>query len=448
MLNGEELIRLIDTIHRDKDIDKEVLFDAIETALLTAVNKKYGEREELAIEIERDSGEIIAWDGDEEAEDVDLNELGRIAAQTAKQVIIQKIRDAERDVIFDDYEHKVNTIVTGTVQRIEAGNIIVNLGRGEGIIPRHEKVRSENYNPGDRVKAVIYDVKKIGPKVKIMLSRADPEIVKKLFEVEVPEIAEKVIEIRNIAREPGFRTKIAVHSIDSRVDCIGACVGIRGTRIKSITDELNGEKIDIIRWSDNLEELILNGLRPAQISNIDLNHEDKIAEVLVPDDQLSLAIGRKGQNVRLASRLTGYEIQIQSPTQAAFGEPAGEQDAEVEAAREALMSDTAPPATVADGAEGATDTPSGEAETPSAETPPADAPADASAAAPAEESETTTEPSPEAEAHAAPSDATPVEPEAAADAVDAETAGADAVEAEATEAPADVVSTEQKEENA
>lgn len=342
MLNGEELIRLVDTIHRDKDIGKEELFEAIEMALLTAVRKRYGERMELAVEIVRDSGEVIVWDGEEEADDVDISELGRIAAQTAKQVIIQKIRDAERDVIYGDYEHRVNEILTGTVQRIEGGNIIVNLGKAEGIIPRHEKVRTENYNPGDRIKAIVYDVKKIGPKVKIMLSRADPSIVKKLFEIEVPEIAEHVIEIRSIAREPGFRTKIAVSSIDNRVDCIGACVGIRGTRIKAITDELNGEKIDIIRWSDNLEELVINALKPAQISTIDFDEARHEARVMVPEDQLSLAIGRKGQNVRLASRLSGYEIQIMSPAQAADREVDGDSDEAVDQAHAALLGGDGP----------------------------------------------------------------------------------------------------------
>ena len=389
MLNGEELIRLVDSIHRDKDIGKEVLFEALETALLTAVRKRYGERPELAIEIERQTGEIIAWDGEEEAVDVDIGELGRIAAQTAKQVMIQKIRDAERDVVYGEYEDKVNDIVTGTVQRIEGGNIIVNLGRTEGIIPRHEKVRSENYNPGDRVKAIIYDVKKVGPRVKIMLSRADPEIVKKLFELEVPEIAERIIEIRSIAREAGFRTKIAVHSIDSRVDCIGACVGIRGTRIKSITDELNGEKIDIIRWSDSIEELILNALRPAQISDIELSEDPddgrKIARVLVPDDQLSLAIGRKGQNVRLASRLTGHDIQIQSPSQAAESERSADgEDQTVERAREALFG-------AGDGAaaaEAASEAPTSDTDaTPEAE---ADAETSSTDAAPTESTDTTT----------------------------------------------------------
>jgi N utilization substance protein A len=341
-MNGQELIRLVDTIHRDKDIDKEILFEAIETALLTAVKKRYGERDSLSIEIDRETGEVIAWDGDVEAADVNMTELGRIAAQTAKQVIIQRIRDAERDVVYDEYEHKVNTIVSGVVQRIEMGNIIVNLGRAEGIVPKHEKVRTENYNPGDRIKALVYDVKKVGPKVKIMLTRASPEIVLHLFELEVPEISDHVIEVKAIAREPGFRTKIAVSSIDSRVDCIGACVGIRGSRIKAITDELNGEKIDIIRWSDNTREMITNSLKPAMINSIDIDDETNIARVLVNDDQLSLAIGRKGQNVRLASRLTGYEIKIQSPTQAAYDEVQGSPaDAELAKAHEAFLGGTA-----------------------------------------------------------------------------------------------------------
>lgn len=337
-MNGEELIRLVDTIHRDKDIDKEILFEALETALLTAVKKRYGEREELAVEINRETGKVDVWDGEFEAEGINMAELGRIAAQTAKQVMIQRIRDAECNVIYVDYEDKVNTIVSGAVQRIEQGNIVVNLGRAEGLVPKHEKVRTENYNPGDRIKAIVYDVKKVGPKVKIMLSRAAPELVLKLFELEVPEIADRVIEVRAIAREPGFRTKIAVYSIDSRVDCIGACVGIRGSRIKAITDELNGEKIDIIRWSDDLHEFITQALKPAIISSIDIDETNQTAHVLVNDDQLSLAIGRKGQNVRLASRLTGFEIKIKSPTQAAYDEPAGSvADAQVEKAREALI---------------------------------------------------------------------------------------------------------------
>lgn len=338
-----ELLTVLENIEREKGISQRVLIESVEAALVSAAKKVLHDKDkDVQVKIDLATGKInIFSDGKE----IVSQEFGRIAAQTAKQVIIQRIRDAERDVIYGDYEHKVNNIVTGSVSRIEAGNVIVNLGKAEGIIPKHEKVRSENYNPGDRVKAIIYDVKKVGPKVKIMLSRSDPELVKKLFEIEVPEIAEHVIEIRGIAREPGFRTKIAVHSNDSRVDCIGACVGIRGTRIKSITDELNGEKIDIIRHSDNLDEMVMNSLRPAQISNIDFDEPNKIARVLVPDDQLSLAIGKKGQNVRLASRLTGYDIKISSPTQAALGaEAAAREDAEVEKAREALLSEPAAPA--------------------------------------------------------------------------------------------------------
>lgn len=333
-MNGDELIRLVDAIHREKDISRESLFEALEAALLTAVKKKYGEREDLAIEIDRRTGEIIAWEGDEEAEDIDLSELGRIAAQTARQVMMQKIRDAERDVIYEDFEDKVGQIVGGQVSRIERGNVIVSLGRAEGIIPRTEKVRTENYNPGDRVKALIYDVKKVGGKVSILLTRSSPEFVRKLFHAEVPEIQEGSVEIKGIAREPGFRTKIAVHSVDGRVDCIGACVGIRGSRIRSITDELNGEKIDIVRWSPNIEEFLLAALGRAVPSSIEFDHENRVARVIVPDDQLALAIGRRGQNVRLASELTGYEVQIESPVQAA-----SEGDEEVDRAQEALLSE-------------------------------------------------------------------------------------------------------------
>jgi N utilization substance protein A len=267
--------------------------------------------------------------------------MGRIQAQTAKQVIIQKIREAERDVIYSDYEDKVGSIINGNVQRIEGGNVIVNLGRAEGILPKQEKIRGENYQPGDRIKALIYDVKKVGQKVKIMLTRASPDLVVKLFELEVPEIGEKIIEIKRIAREPGYRTKIAVSSYDMRVDCIGACVGIRGSRIKSITDELNEEKIDIIRWNESAEVLIINALKPAQITSMTLDEENKIAKVIVPDDMLSLAIGRKGQNVRLATKLTGWDIRIQGTEKDTDeASKAKEEDPEVAGVREALLQGT------------------------------------------------------------------------------------------------------------
>jgi N utilization substance protein A len=268
--------------------------------------------------------------------------MGRIQAQTAKQVIIQKIREAESEVIHNEYIGKVGDLINGTVQRIEGGNVIVNLGRAEGTLPRQERIRGENYQPGERIKALIYEVFRSGQKVKILLTRASPDFVVKLFELEVPEISERIIEIKAIAREAGFRTKVAVSSYDMRVDCIGACVGIRGTRIKSITDELNDERIDIIRWNDSSEVLIINALRPAQIHSMTLDEETKTAHVLVPDDQLSLAIGRKGQNVRLATKLAGWDIKIQGLTEQVVGRKDSdeEEDPEVAAAREALLQGT------------------------------------------------------------------------------------------------------------
>ena len=277
--------------------------------LATAARKKYDAGEELTVIVDRTTGDVEAYIGEEPADFVDL---GRIGAQTAKQVMIQRIREAEQDVVLGEYTERVGEMVNGVVQRIEGGNIIVSLGRGEGILPRSETVRGESYAAGDRIKALITEVKRVGLRVRIILSRTHPDLVRRLFEVEVPEIGDGVIEIKRVAREPGYRTKIAVSSYDMRVDCIGACVGIRGTRIKAITEELNGEKIDIIRWNDSVEVLIMNALRPAEISNLALDEETNTATVHVTDDQLSLAIGRKGQNVRLASKLTGWEINLQS----------------------------------------------------------------------------------------------------------------------------------------
>src|SRR5690606_11496778 len=236
---------------------------------------------------------------------------GRILAQAVKQAIIGRVREAERDVLYDEFEQRIGEIVTGTVQRFEGDTTIVNLGRNmEGIIPRSEKVRGENYNVGDRIRAMVLEVRKVGSRVKVILSRAHRDLVRALFELEVPEIAEGIITIRRIEREPGYRTKLAVDSSDEKVDCVGACVGVRGTRIKSIIDELNGERIDIIRWNDHPEQLIVNALKPAEVSHIELDPEHRKALVLVDEDQLSLAIGRKGQNVRLASKLTHWDIDI------------------------------------------------------------------------------------------------------------------------------------------
>lgn len=307
-MNGE-LIRIIDSIHRDKDISLDILFGALEDAMASALRKRMNTVEEISVSIDRETGEI-AVEGTEEH--IEPGSLGRIAAQTAKQVIIQKIREAERDVILRDYEARVGDIVNGTVQRSEGGHIIINLGKTEGILPRREQVREETYRVGDRVRCYVLDVKKAGSGVRIILSRSHPDLIKKLFELEVPEITERIIEIKVLAREPGYRTKIAVSSVDSKVDAVGACVGVRGTRIKNIVAELGGERIDIVRWSDQDDILIANALNPAEIEAISLNPRAKLARVIVAEDQLSRAIGALGQNVRLASKLTGWDIDVMS----------------------------------------------------------------------------------------------------------------------------------------
>ncbi len=303
-MSSADIVRYIDSIARDKEIDKEGLFLAIEQAVAQALARKYG-IDDLELKLNRDSGQWLS------NYDVAIEDQGRIMAQAVKQAIITKVREAERDVLYGEFERKIGEIVNGTVQRFEGPTVIVNLGRNmEGILPAAEKVRSENYNIGDRIRAMVLEVKRSGPRVKIILSRAHRDLVRALFELEVPEIADGTIMIRRIEREPGYRTKLAVHSADAKVDCVGACVGVRGTRIKSIIDELNGERIDIIRWNDDPQTLITNALKPAEIAHIELDGKTKKALVLVAEDQLSLAIGRKGQNVRLASKLTGWEIDI------------------------------------------------------------------------------------------------------------------------------------------
>jgi N utilization substance protein A len=306
-MDKESLLRLVDSLHRDKEIAKDVVFQGIEAALTTAARKHFKSQEAVSIQIDRNTGEILAKEGDRT---IDPSELGRITAQTAKQVIIQKIREAERDVIYEDFVSRKGAIVSGTVQRFEGSTIIVNLGKTEGILHKSEQIADEHYNTNELVRAIVLDVKKIGTRVRILLSRTHPDFVRRLFELEVPEIAENTIEIKALAREPGHRTKIAVASSDPNVDCVGACVGVRGSRIKNIVDELNGEKIDIIRWSDEPEVLLPNALKPAEVSGIILSAENQVATIVVPNDQLSLAIGKRGQNVRLASRLTGWDIDI------------------------------------------------------------------------------------------------------------------------------------------
>jgi len=301
------LLRIVDLMHREKNIPKDVIFDGIEAALQLATEKHYGDEADIAITINRESGEIRAQKGETV---IEPELLGRIAAQSAKQVMIQKIREAECNAIFDEYAAMKGDLVHGTVQRFEGGAATITLGKSESILPRGEQIPGETHHVGERVKAVVLEVRKVGHRVKIILSRTHPDFVRRLFENEIPEIADRTIEIKALAREAGYRSKIAVSSIDLKVDCVGACVGVRGSRIKNIVDELGGERIDIVRWNDSLQVMIPNALQPAQIEEVFLYPRLGRAIVLVKEDQLSLAIGRRGQNVRLASKLVGWDIEI------------------------------------------------------------------------------------------------------------------------------------------
>ncbi len=307
-MNAGEVLRIVDAIHRDKNIDKEIVFEGIEDALVSAAQKHYGEEAEITVSIDRESGEISAT---HDGEVLDSEEtVGRIGAQTAKQVMIQKIREAERDALYDEYTELQGEMVSGIVQRYEGGAATVTLTNVESILPRSEQIPGESHHVNERVRATVFEVRKSGSRVKVILSRARPQLVQRLFEQEIPEIIDGVIEVRAMAREPGYRSKVAVSSSDARVDCVGACVGVRGNRIKNIVDELSGERIDIVRWDDNLEVLIPNALQPAEVEQVILCKMLGRAIVLVREDQLSLAIGRRGQNVRLASKLSGWDIEI------------------------------------------------------------------------------------------------------------------------------------------
>jgi len=307
-MKPEEILRIVDAIHRDKNIDKEIVFQAIESALVTALARQYGETAQITITIDRASGRLS---GTHDGVDIDTQELsGRIGAQTAKQVIIQKIREAERDAIHDEFEEQIGQMVSGVVTRVEGATASVQLGSTEAILPRSEQIPGESYHVNERIRATIFEVRKVGSRVKIILSRIRPQLVQRLFEQEIPEIADGVIEIRAISREPGYRSKVAVISSDNRIDCVGACVGVRGNRIKNIVEELGGERIDIVRWSDDLQVLVPNALQPAEVDEVILCQMLGRGIVLVREDQLSLAIGRRGQNVRLASKLCGWDIEI------------------------------------------------------------------------------------------------------------------------------------------
>jgi len=309
---NQELIRIVENIARDKNIDKESIFVDLEEAMVSAARKHFNEPDSnIAVSIDRGTGEITAYKDDVQ---IDIQQLGRIPAQTAKQVIIQKIRADERNSIYAEFVQRKGEIVSGSVVRYESGALIVNLDRWtEGFMPKGEQIMGQTHRVGERVRCLILDVKETSNQVKIILSRTHPDFIRRLFGLEVPEISEKIIEIRALAREAGYRTKVAVVSYDEKVDPIGACVGVRGSRIKNIVEELGGEKIDIVRWNESSQVLVSNALMPAKVSEIALCFELGRATVVVDEEQLSLAIGKHGQNVRLAARLTGWDIDILTP---------------------------------------------------------------------------------------------------------------------------------------
>lgn len=303
-------MRIIDGIAREKNIDPETVFEDLEVAMLSAIRKANDLEDEIGVSINRETGEITAAVN---GEAMSIRDLGRIAAQTAKQVMIQRIREAERGSIYDEYLQRKGQIVTGRVGRWEGGSLVVDLDRGEAILPKSEQIPGDSHQIDERIRAMVLDVREQPGTVKIILSRTHPDFIRALFDLEVPEVSEKIIEINALSREAGYRTKVAVNSLDPKVDAVGACVGIRGSRIKNIVDELGGEKIDIVRWNESSKLLIANALKPAEVAEVALCFELGRATVVVTDDQLSLAIGKRGQNVRLAARLTGWDVDILTP---------------------------------------------------------------------------------------------------------------------------------------
>ena len=337
--NRLELLQIADAVAREKSIEREVVIQAMEEAIQRAARSRYGAENDIRAEIDPKSGDIrltrllavveqveneateialedararnpAAQVGDFIAESLPPVDFGRIAAQTAKQVIVQKVRDAERERQYEEYKDRLGEIVHGIVKRVEYGNVIADLGRAEGIVRRDELLPREQFRNGDRVRAYIYDVRREQRGPQIFLSRSHPQFMAKLFAQEVPEIYDGIIEVKAVARDPGSRAKIAVVSKDSSIDPVGACVGMRGSRVQAVVNELQGEKIDIIPWSPEPANFIVNALAPAEVVKVVLDEDDRRIDVVVPDDQLSLAIGRRGQNVRLASQLTGWDIDI------------------------------------------------------------------------------------------------------------------------------------------
>lgn len=339
-----ELLYALEQLEKEKGIDKEIIIDALEQALISAYKKNFGSAQSVEVSIDRRTGEIRVYAlksiveeitdpatemsleqanrfgpefeiGDMVEVEVTPKKFGRIAAQTAKQVVMQRIREAERGLIFDEFSNREEDIVNGVVSRFDRKNIIIDLGRIEAVLPPSEQTPGEKYNVHDRIKIYVINVKKTSKSPQIYVSRTHPGLVKRLLELEVPEIADGTVEIKTIAREAGSRTKIAIFSRNENVDPVGACVGQRGGRIRAIVDELRGEMIDVIKWSSNDEEYIAASLSPAKVLQVDLDDESKVARVVVPDFQLSLAIGKEGQNARLAAKLTGWKIDIKSESQ-------------------------------------------------------------------------------------------------------------------------------------
>ena len=337
--NKLELLQIADAVAREKAIDRKIVLGAMEDAIAKAARSRYGSETEVRAEIDPKSGELhlsrhmlvvdavenpssqitldearrhhpAAQVGDTIADKLPPLEYGRIAAQSAKQVIVQKVREAERDRQYDEYKDRIGDIVNGIVKRVEYGNVVVDLGRGEAIVRRDEMLPREVFRNGDRIRAYIYDVRREQRGPQIFLSRTHPQFMSKLFAQEVPEIYDGIVEVKAVARDPGSRAKIAVVSRDSSVDPVGACVGMRGSRVQAVVNELQGEKIDIIPWSQDIATFVVNALAPAEVAKVVLDEERERIEVVVPDQQLSLAIGRRGQNVRLASQLTGWDIDI------------------------------------------------------------------------------------------------------------------------------------------
>lgn len=345
MNENKELIEALNQIEREKDISKDILLEAMENSLLAACKNQYGKADNIKVSINRQTGdvsvyaekEVVEEVGDEVTQismeetrvkypgygvgdvvqvEVTPRNFGRIAAQKAKQVVVQKIREEERKVLFNQYYGKEKDIVTGIVQRYVGGNISVNLGKVDAVLTENEQVKGEKFKPTDRIKLYVVEVKDTTKGPRITVSRTHPELVKRLFEAEVTEVRDGTVEIKSIAREAGSRTKMAVYTNHPDVDPVGSCVGVNGTRVTAIVNELRGEKIDIINWSEESSVLIENALSPAKVVSVEVNAEAKTAKVVVPDYQLSLAIGKEGQNARLAARLTGFKIDIKSETQA------------------------------------------------------------------------------------------------------------------------------------